>query len=341
SDNDVFSGHSHGRSVLSCMAAILEGQLIGTAPQADYVLLRTEDADSEYIVEEDNWIAGAELADSIGCDVLNTSLGYTRFNDPTQDHHPTELDGNSIRISIAAGIASQKGMIPVVSAGNSGSSDWYYISAPADAHDILAVGAVGDVGNYAPFSSHGPSADGRVKPDVVAMGWGTLGVNDGGDSTVAINGTSFASPLVAGLVACLWQLHPQRTAQEIMQAVRESASLFDQPNDSLGHGIPNFMLANDLLISMGIADLHVQGPTVFPVPFTDELNIAIDHTGKVDLTLHDLAGRIVWSRSNVQANDRIITLNDPKFRSIGNGTYLLALSGDGLDMVKKVVKSDH
>ncbi len=334
----VYEDHWHGRSVLSCMAAILEGQLIGTAPQADYVLLRTEDAASEFIVEEDNWIAGAELADSIGCDVINTSLGYTRFDDPTQDHHYTELNGNNARISIAASIAAQKGMIPVVSAGNQGESDWYYISPPADAHDILAVGAVGDMAQYAPFSSHGPSADGRVKPDVMAMGWGTIGVNDGGDSTVAINGTSFASPLVAGLVASLWRLHPERTAQEIMQAVRASASLYDQPNDSMGYGIPDFMHANELLITIGIDDRSTDAELIFPNPFTDRINILVYALGSMNVSLHDLAGRVIWRSDVIDLKNGKAVIEDPVLTRIDIGTYLLTIEMEGRRIVRKVIK---
>ena len=335
----VYEDHWHGRSVLSCMAAILEGQLIGTAPQADYVLLRTENAESEYIVEEDNWIAGAELADSIGCDVINTSLGYARFDDPTQDHNYTELNGNNARISIAAAIAAQKGMIPVVSAGNQGESDWYYIGAPADAHDILAVGAVGDTAQYAPFSSHGPSADGRVKPDVMAMGWGTIGVNDGGDSTATINGTSFASPLVAGLVASLWKLHPERTAQEIMQAVRASASLFDQPNDSMGYGIPDFMRASELLITIGIENMSTADGSVFPNPFTDDLQIMDRNASIEEIAIHDLAGRMIWKSSMIEQRDGRVVLEDTEFRSLRSGTYLLVISCNGSRSVRKIMKS--
>ncbi len=334
----VYEDHWHGRSVLSCMAAILESQLIGTAPQADYVLLRTENADSEYIVEEDNWIAGAELADSIGCDVINTSLGYTRFDDPTQDHHYTELNGNNARISIAAAIAAQKGMIPVVSAGNQGESDWYYISPPADAHDILAVGAVGDMAQYAPFSSHGPSADGRVKPDLMAMGWGTIGVNDGGDSTVAINGTSFASPLVAGLVASLWKLHPERTAQEIMQAVRASASLYDQPNDSMGYGIPDFMRANELLITIGIDDRSTDAESIFPNPFTDRISIRMNGFGLMNVAIQDLAGREIWRSDGTRLEDGKAVIQDPVLTTIEIGTYLLTIEMEGRRIVRKVIK---
>lgn len=176
-DGDVFGDHWHGRSVLSVIAGELTGRFRGTAPMVDVVLLRTEDAESEYLVEEDNWVSGAERADSLGCDVLNTSLGYTTFDDSTQDHTWADLDGHTSRMSIAAGIAATKGMIPVNSAGNAGSSTWRYLSIPADAEHILAVGAVNDAREVASFSSRGPSIDGRVKPDVSAVGWGAIGLD--------------------------------------------------------------------------------------------------------------------------------------------------------------------
>ncbi len=297
-DGDVFDDHWHGRSVFSCLAGALEGQLLGTAPQADYVLLRTEDVNSEYPVEEDHWISGAELADSLGCDVLNTSLGYTVFDDSTMDHTIDQLDGQTIRMSIAANIASRKGMIPVHSAGNRGDDEWYYISIPADAIDVLTVGAVGDVENYAAFSSHGPSADGRVKPDVCAMGWGTTILRADTDSVMYANGTSFASPIVAGLVACLWQLHPDRTAAEIMDAVRRSASFFNTPTDSLGHGVPDFAAAHAWLqMTASIVDKAKGTTKVWPNPFTDILHVQDDRLapGTAYVTLFDGAGRHVRS----------------------------------------------
>ena len=169
-NSDIFSEHSHGNVVLSTMAAYLPGELIGTAPKASYWLLRSEDANTEYLIEEDNWISAAEFADSAGVDLINTSLGYTTFDDSTMDHVYADLDGNTSRITQGADIASSKGILVVVSAGNSGNKPWRYIGVPADADSCLTVGSVDGYMKYSDFSSVGPTADGRIKPDVVAMG---------------------------------------------------------------------------------------------------------------------------------------------------------------------------
>ena len=337
-DGDVYDDHWHGRSVLSCMTGILPGFLQGTAPQADYVLLRTEEVANEYIVEEDNWVAGAELCDSLGCDVLNTSLGYTEFDDSLTNHVYADLDGATTRISIAAGIASQKGMIPVCSAGNSGQSEWHFISAAADAFDILAVGAVGDQEQHAPFSSWGPSADGRVKPDVCAMGWGAIGLRVEGDSIAQINGTSFSSPILAGLVACLWQLHPDRTAQEIMQAVRQSASLYVTPNDSMGYGIPDFLEAHNQLVQLTVeGDRLAPDVQVFPVPFVDHLRIVVPYVSELtaQVTLIDPQGRSVLTTRTTIVNGR---MELDGLGSLASGMYLLRVEQSGALLSRRVVK---
>ncbi len=340
-DGDVYDDHNHGRSVLSCMAGDLTGQLLGTAPEANYVLLRTEDADSEYPVEEDNWVAGAELADSIGCDVLNTSLGYTVFDDSTMDHTYSQLDGQTLRISIAANIALRKGMIPVNSAGNSGSSEWYYIGAPADAIGILSVGSVDEFENSSSFSSRGPSADGRVKPEVCAMGAGSIVLRSEVDSVVAANGTSFASPILAGLVACLWQLHPERTAPQIIDAVKRSGSIYNTPNDSLGYGIPDFAAAHAWLgATAGISDGPGEHIALFPIPFSDVLIIGLPFiaSGSVDVALYDLTGRQVWKTSTQAGGDRVI-LRDDRLAVIGDGAYVMRLQVDGRTMTRTVIKA--
>lgn len=336
-DGDVYLDHWHGRSVLSCMAAVLEGALVGTAPLADYVLVRTEDAATEYLVEEDNWVSGAELCDSLGVDILNTSLGYTTFDDSLQDHSYLDLDGATTRISIAAGIASRKGMVPVISAGNQGNSEWFHISAPADAIDVLAVGATGAQAQHAFFSSHGPSADGRVKPDVAAMGWGTTGIGPDGTGIQPINGTSFSAPLVAGLVACLWQLHPERSAQDIMDAVRRSASQFNDPDIQLGHGIPDFQLADQLLdLTTAVQEPAAMVASVHPVPFIDGFTVLLPQVAKggVVLELWDTTGRLVWKHRTMNPSERI-TVQEQGLSHLSPGAYSLRINGDPVGTVVK------
>ncbi len=342
---NVYAQHYHGRSVLSLMAGKVEGQLLGTAPLANYALVRTENVATEYIVEEDNWVSGAELCDSLGCDVLNTSLGYTTFDDPTQDHSYADLNGLTSRMTLAADIATRKGMIPVNSAGNSGAAPWHYIGVPADAFDILAVGAVGSDRILADFSSRGPSADGRIKPDVSAMGLGTIGIGTGGQDVYAINGTSFSSPLVAGLTACLWQLHPDRTAHDVMTAVRRSASQHDHPDDDLGYGIPDFWRAHLLL---GGRDLtHLADPTVLavmPVPFTDFLDIEVyaGESDAMDLKIYDMLGRKLWaSTTGLEPGtySRVRIQND-LLTQLRAGAYIVEVQVGGSRLTQRVIKAE-
>jgi serine protease AprX len=337
-DGDVFQDHWHGRSVLSCMAGIVDGELIGTGPLADYVLVRTEDASTEYIVEEDNWVSGAEYCDSLGVDILNTSLGYTVFDDSTQDHTYADMDGATTRISVACGIAAQKGMIPVVSAGNQGASNWFHISAPADAFNILAVGAVGAERQYAYFSSQGPSADGRVKPDVAAMGWGATGLGPSGEEVTYLNGTSFSAPLVAGLVACLWQLHPERSANDVMDAVRRSSHQFDMPDTELGHGIPDFILADRLLeATTSVGERDYPEIIVYPVPFQDALTVVFPamEGRTVELQLFDPAGRSLWMQ-RVQASAQGVRIEADRLAHLQAGTYILRMDGGAAVTVLKL-----
>ncbi|MBK7945865.1 MAG: S8 family serine peptidase [Flavobacteriales bacterium] len=337
-DGDVYDDHWHGRSVLSCMAGILPGYLQGTAPLADYALLRTEEVAYELVIEEDNWVAGAEVLDSLGADVLNTSLGYTTFDDPSHDHSYADMDGATSRMSIAAGIASRKGMIPVQSAGNSGSSAWHYIGAAADAIDILAVGAVGDQGQHAPFSSWGPSSDGRVKPDVMALGWGAVGLRVQGDSAGYLNGTSFSSPILAGLVACLWQLHPQRNSHDVMDAVRRSAHLWSAPNDSMGYGIPDFMQAHAWLTATSVENLERAVPLyAYPNPFAERVNLHAPgmKDGPARLQVLDASGRVALER-NVFITGGSVRVN--QLDGVPSGLWLFRLNADGVTRTVRALK---
>lgn len=254
-EKNPFRKHTHGTSVLSCIAAYKPGKLVGTAPMVEVYLCQTEDARSENKVEEDNWVAGLELADSMGCQVLNSSLGYTKFDDSTQTRKYEDLTGQVSRASQAATIAVSKGMIVCNSAGNEGSKKWRYIGTPADAEGILSVGAVDAKGKIANFSSHGPAADGRVKPDVCAVGLGCF-VSSAKGFIHYSAGTSFSSPILSGMVTCLWEAFPEKSNVEIMDAVRRSGDRYDSPDSLYGYGIPDMLTAYNLL-------LQKENPTVW------------------------------------------------------------------------------
>ena len=232
--------NSHGTNVLSILAAYLPGQLIGAAPDAEYVLLRSEEIEHEYIVEEDNWISAVEYADSLGVDVISCSLGYTIFNNISQNHCKTTLDGRTVRTSRAATMAAARGIILCISAGNDGDNNWRLMSVPADADSIIAVGAVYPDGQRASFSSVGPTADNRIKPDLMAVGARTAYQNSSG-FIVFGNGTSYSTPLIAGLIACLWQAKPNMTNMEIIRMVKKASSHYENPDMMYGYGIPNFL----------------------------------------------------------------------------------------------------
>ena len=234
-----FGRNSHGTNVLSILATCLPGKMIGSAPEADYILLRSEEIEHEYRVEEDNWIAAVEYADSIGVDLISCSLGYTTFDDFSQNHNKDDLDGRTVRTSRAATMAAARGMIVCISAGNSGNDDWGIISVPADADSIVAVGAVYLNGRRAEFSSVGPAADNRIKPDLMAIGARTAYQNSMG-SIVTGSGTSYSTPVIAGLIACLWQANKDKTNMEIIEMVKRTASHFDNPDTLYGYGIPDF-----------------------------------------------------------------------------------------------------
>ncbi len=243
---DPLRHHSHGTYVLSCIAADVPGELVGTAPKVSVCLALTEDGSSEHKIEEDNWVAALEWADSLGCDIINSSLGYTQFDDSTQRRTAADLTGQVSRASQAASIAASKGIIVCNSAGNAGRGPWFFIGCPADAKDIIAVGAVDRERNKTTFSSMGPSADGRVKPDACALGKGVYVANPYAKTTLA-DGTSFSSPLLAGMMACLWQAFPEKSSFEVMEAVRKSGSIAHAPDSLLGYGISDMWKAYNLL----------------------------------------------------------------------------------------------
>lgn len=240
--SDIYAQGSHGMKVLSCIAMNRPGIMTGTAPEATFWLLRSEDEASEHLVEQDYWAAAVEFADSVGVDVLNTSLGYYAFDDKSKDYTLCQLDGRYALMSRQAGHLADKGMILVCSAGNAGMSSWKKITPPGDAVNVLTVGAIDKEGVSAPFSSVGNTADGRIKPDVVAVGLDADVMDTDGNQGQA-NGTSFASPILCGMVACLWQACPQLTAKEVIELVRRSGDRAGCPDNIYGYGIPDMWKA--------------------------------------------------------------------------------------------------
>ncbi len=240
--SDIYAENNHGMMVLSCMAANTPKVYVGTAPKASYWLLRSEDDDSEQLVEEDYWAAAIEFADSVGVDVVNTSLGYYAFDDASANYRYRNLDGHYSLMSHSASMAADKGMVVVCSAGNSGRGAWKKITPPGDAENVITVGALTRDLINTEFSSVGNTADGRIKPDAMAIGYqSTVSGNDGTVSHA--NGTSFASPTLCGVVTCFWQACPWLTAKEVVQVVQQAGDRSDCPDNIYGYGVPNLWKA--------------------------------------------------------------------------------------------------
>jgi serine protease AprX len=328
----VDEDHSHGMQCFSIMASNIPGQLVGSSPKANFYLYRTEDASSESPVEEQYWAAAAERADSIGVDVISTSLGYNQFDNPVFNHTYADMDGNTTIVARAADFAAKKGMIVVVAAGNDGADTWHFISTPADADSVLAVGAVDAAGIVANFSSYGPSSDGRVKPAVASVGVATA-ISSIDGHVISGNGTSFATPNMAGLITCLWQAFPDFTNMEIIQAVIKSSSIYNAPNDRLGYGIPNFHKAFDDLnqqeilrnVNMILGNTWIK---IFPNPFTNNFNIAVKppHTATATFRLYDALGRLYLSKQVPLVAGQAQLIQFENLQPLQKGIYILKFS---------------
>ena len=248
----------HGMNCLSTIAANMPGVFVGTAPKSSFYLYRTEDINSEYPIEEHNWAAAAERADSLGADVFSVSLGYNNFDNAQFNYTYANMDGNTTTIARAADLAAKKGIVVVAAAGNEGQNNWHYITTPADADSVLTVGAVDTSRNVALFSSYGPSADGQVKPDVAAVGVRATVANANTGQPSPGFGTSFACPIMAGITICLWQAFPEVNNMQLIDALRRSGDKFTAPDNRTGYGVPNVKNAFVLLIKQ----LHTQQITV-------------------------------------------------------------------------------
>lgn len=320
---------SHGTRVLSTMAGYIQDQFVGTAPDASYYLFLTEDATSESPVEESYWVEAAERADSLGVDMINTSLGYRVFDNPNYDYTPADMDGQTTYITKGASIAAEKGILVVVSAGNSGATAWQTVGAPADSQSVLSIGGVDENGDYVSFSSQGGAAQvGYQKPDVVARA-GLAFVVDENNAIVQNNGTSFSAPILCGGIASLWQAIPNATPTEVMDFVRQSASQFNTPDDLLGFGIPDLELAR----SLGLGETSIDQINIYPNPVNDYLY--------VELPVQFLNSEVdIYNQLGQKVLHIILNTNKEgvNLQSLATGFYVLKITSETNSKTFKFVK---
>ena len=330
------TAHPHGAEVLSTMGGNTPGQLIGTAPKASYWLIRTEDAPTENIVEEYNWVVGAEMADSVGADVINSSLGYTQFDNGWMDHTCADMNGYTNPSSRGANIAASKGIAISISAGNEGGSSWMCISSPSDALGALSIAAVDEFGNYAYFSSPGTVNGSYVKPNIASMGLNCWVAYP--DSSLGYgSGTSFASPINAGMMACLIQAKPNIDLYHLRLAIEQSASQYTHPDSLLGYGIPDYVKA------LHILQVGIIGKTRFlayPNPFKDAFTVSFDNnmTGSFEISLISITGDIVLktNRMKVAGGGNTIIINN--LINLSPGMYILKISFGSITEYLHMVK---
>ena len=334
-DSVFRTGGGHGTAVLSTMAALDPAVFVGTAPHASYWLLTSEDVRSETPAEMDNWVIAAEFADSVGVDVINTSLGYSIFDDSTDNFTYSNMDGNTTVVTRAADQAAQKGILVVASAGNEGSSTWKFITAPADGDSVLTVGAVDRNGQAVSFSSFGPSFDGRVKPDVAALGLSAV-VSGRDGSLASSSGTSFSSPIVAGLAACLWQVFPNANNMDIRNSIQAAGHLYPGSDNQLGYGIPNFY---DAQRGLGTAENAVllSQLKIFPNPVKQYLHLALpaneENPAHLEVQVLSAAGQVLRDYGTMPAEELIrLPFDLPK------GAYLVKVRVGEQEWVEKIVK---
>lgn len=343
-DNDYYpyESSSHGSQVLSTMGANLPGLMVGTAPGASYVCVKTEETGSELRIEEYNWVAGAEYADSLGADVLNSSLGYTRFDDRTMNYSYKDMDGNTTKVTQGADFAARKGILVVNSAGNSGAGDWKYIGAPADGDSVLAVAAVDAIGRKAYFSSFGPGSDGQIKPNISAKGQTTTVASLYGYEADHADGTSFASPVMAGMATSLWQAFPDKSNMEIIDALQNNSHLADDPSIGLGYGIPDVYKA--YLELSGVRN-HFGGGRTRGVSNTtlvtdDEYSISIwsDDGLPVVVEVKNLLGKTMYSSEYklTEGNNHQLTID--KINNWPSGVYFLSVQHPNYFQYEKFFK---
>lgn len=331
--NSFFTGHNHGTNVLSDIAGYIEGVFVGTAPDASFYLFITEIIDKEVPLEESLWVEAAERADSLGVDVINTSLGYTTFDNPNYNYSYADMDGKTAFISRGADIIASRGMILVTSAGNSGSNSWKYMGAPGDAASVFTVGAVNASEDIASFSSFGPTSDGRVKPDVLAHGENVFVIDHQIGTPKPSNGTSFSSPVMTGVVACFWQATPELTSTQVMQKIRESADRYSNPDEQYGYGIPNFKTAYETVLNVDKQNF-INTTTIYPNPVSASFTLKMKRNdlNGVHVKIYNLLGKKVYEQGNLKSSVLNVSV-------LNSGIYILKITSGKSQKTIKLVKN--
>lgn len=337
----------HGSNCFSIIAANIPTVMIGSAPGASYWLFKTEDDLSETPVEEQNWAAAAEFADSVGVDIISTSLGYAYFDNPAYDLDYAERNGHTSLVSLAANRAVAKGIIVTASMGNSGNDigEKIYVGCPADGDSVYAVGAVKPNGQIATFSSWGPNSSGQVKPDGVSIGSGTALVGTDGNLYFG-DGTSYSNPNLAGLIACLWQAFPEFSCHDILRAVREASDQYQRPDGRYGFGLPDFEKAYQSLTEkkLGITGqlTNSEWLKAIPVPFNNKLDIFFNPsvTGTASLQLLDLSGRLIQSETITVSEGQPQYFEMQISTHLATGAYFIRYVDAGRSKTIKVLKAD-
>lgn len=337
--SDFYQQHTHGMSVLSCMGGNIPYQIIGTSPDAAFYLFRSEDNNSEYLIEEDNWVVAAELADSVGVDVINSSLGYYDFDDSKMDHLYSDMNGIKTRVTQGANRAFQKGILVFASAGNEGTNSWKRIIAPSDGKNVIAVAAVDKLGVRASFSSVGPGYGGAIKPNVAAMGSSTALVTSSGVIGYS-SGTSFSSPVLAGMGACLLQANPNANVGQIKMAIEQSGSMYLTPDSLLGYGIPDFQKADLILKNTGLKAMETALTwVVSPNPFSDYIfirNLNPVSSDNCYIGICNLQGIILWE-STFTSSETILLKNLGK---LPQGLMILNIRSGERNQQFKLIKTE-
>ncbi len=326
---NFYMRHNHGTMVLSTMGGYVDGQLVGTAPDAQYYLFITEDINSENPVEESYWVEAAEMSDSLGVDVINSSLGYGEYQNPNYSYSYSQRNGQVGFASRGASMAFQKGIVCVISAGNEGNNSEPHIGIPADADNILTIGAVNNVEAYVIFSSIGNTADGRIKPDVCAKGLNATISNTSGAITTA-SGTSFSSPILAGMVATFWSAVPNLSASQVIQYVKESADQYNTPDIYKGYGVPDFQLA--LTNALNAESFSSQQVSIYPNPVSSILTIEGNQLQNASIRIYNQLGQ------NVLSFDLLNNQNSIDVSVLNSGVYFYDFSSNNSKLRGKLIK---